>query len=51
MIIPNDEPASSIAGSQDSPETKKYIKKTIENLFGQDKVFSDENYDWRCLIM
>ena len=44
MIIPNDEPASSIAGSQDSPETKKYIKK-------QSKIDLDKTKSFQMRIM
>ena len=44
MIIPNDEPASSIAGSQDSPETKKYIK-------NQSKIYLDKTKSFQMRIM
>ena len=54
MIIPNDEPASSIAGNQDSPETKKWIKNQSNINFDKTKSFQMRimiDTVWSCNIL
>ena len=54
MIIPNDEPASSIAGNQDSPETKKYIKNQSNINLDKTKSFQMSimiDAVWSCNIV